>query len=169
MASATPRLILLCGLPGAGKTTLARWLETDVPALRLSPDEWLVKLGCDLWDEAARERVERLQWELARQIVLLGGSVILENGYWTRAERELRRQEARALGPDVRVELRHLSAPLDELWRRIERRNAEPAWTSKPISREHLEEWARYFEPPDAEELARYDPPVHYDSPAQRT
>jgi predicted kinase len=151
--------VLLCGLPGSGKTTLARRLEREIPALRLSPDEWLTALGFDLWDEPARDRVERLQWELARRVVGLGGSVILENGYWTRAEREQRRQEARALRPDVRLELRYLAAPLDELWRRIERRNAAPEWRAAPIPREKLEEWARFFEPPDAAELAQYDPP----------
>lgn len=40
-----PRLILVCGLPGAGKTTLARRLADEVPAVRLSGDEWMVALG----------------------------------------------------------------------------------------------------------------------------
>ena len=157
MREDAPRLVLLCGLPGAGKTTLARRREEALPALRLCPDEWLTALGFDLWDEAARDRVERLQWELARRVVGLGGSVILENGYWTRAEREQRRQEARALRPDLTVELHYLAEPLDELWRRIERRNAAPEWHTAPIPREKLEEWARFFEPPDAAELALYD------------
>jgi tRNA uridine 5-carbamoylmethylation protein Kti12 len=30
-----PRLILLCGLPGSGKTTLARRLAGQLPAVRL--------------------------------------------------------------------------------------------------------------------------------------
>jgi len=34
-------LYLLVGLPGAGKTTKARRLEVEVPALRFTPDEWL--------------------------------------------------------------------------------------------------------------------------------
>jgi predicted kinase len=40
------RLILICGLPGSGKTTLAKELEPGVPAIRLSPDEWKHDLGC---------------------------------------------------------------------------------------------------------------------------
>jgi predicted kinase len=32
-------LFLICGLPGAGKTTLAKEIELARPALRLCPDE----------------------------------------------------------------------------------------------------------------------------------
>jgi predicted kinase len=154
-----PTLILLCGLPGSGKTTLARQLEQQVPALRLSPDEWLTALGLDLWDEAARDRVEHLQWELAQRMIRLNGSVILENGFWTRAEREARRHEARTIKPDLRLELRYLAVPLDELWRRIERRNASPEWRTAPITLDKLKWWASFFEPPDAKEMTQYDQP----------
>ena len=50
-------LILICGLPGAGKTTLARRLETERHSVRLCPDEWLVSLGLNARDEAMRDRL----------------------------------------------------------------------------------------------------------------
>ncbi|MFZ0544969.1 MAG: AAA family ATPase [Candidatus Promineifilaceae bacterium] len=37
-------LILICGLPGSGKTTLARQIEQSRSALRLCPDEWIARL-----------------------------------------------------------------------------------------------------------------------------
>jgi predicted kinase len=37
-------LFLTCGLPGSGKTTLARSLEQEYSALRLTADEWLHEL-----------------------------------------------------------------------------------------------------------------------------
>ena len=41
------RLVLLCGLPASGKTTLARELADLYDAVRLNPDEWELALGID--------------------------------------------------------------------------------------------------------------------------
>lgn len=76
-----PRLMLICGLPGAGKTTLAQRLAAEVPAIRLCPDEWMTHLGIDLY-EAVRERLERMSWLHAQDLLRLGVSVILESGFW---------------------------------------------------------------------------------------
>ncbi len=152
-----PTLVLVCGLPGAGKSTLARKLEDEIPAVRLSPDEWMVDLRVDLYDETTRERLEAIFWRLAQRLLRLGQSVILESGFWLRSDRDEKRLGARALG--ARVELRYLDVPLDELWRRVERRNATGAWPAAPITRAQLEEWAGYFEAPDAAEMALFDPP----------
>jgi len=156
-ARAAPRLVLMCGLPGAGKTTVARRLAAEIPALRLCPDEWIARLGFDLFDGVVRERIEALQWALAQEVLRLGRSVILENGFWQRAERDEKRLAARALG--AQVELRYLDVPLDDLWRRIEARNAESGWRARPIRRDELEKWARSFEAPDAAEMALFDAP----------
>ena len=45
VAVSETRLILTCGLPGAGKTTLAQQLAADRDALRLTKDEWMWALG----------------------------------------------------------------------------------------------------------------------------
>ena len=81
----------------------------------------------------------------------------LEHGFWLCAERDQKRDEGRALGAEV--ELRYLrDVPLEELWRRIERRNEAGGSRGAPITRELLESWAAGFEAPDAAELALYDP-----------
>ncbi|MFC8076871.1 AAA family ATPase [Streptomyces sp. NPDC057307] len=46
-----PTLILLCGLPGSGKTTLAKHLARVVPAVRLCPD--ILEYG--FWDRRERD------------------------------------------------------------------------------------------------------------------
>ena len=152
-----PRLILTCGLPGAGKTTLARRLADERGAVRLTKDEWLWALGSTPWDEAANDRVEAELWRLAQDILRLGTSVVLDFGLWAREERDEMRLAARELGAGV--ELHFLDVPLAELWRRIEERNAEPPWDREPIRRTDLEAWSRIFQPPDDAELALFDAP----------
>ncbi len=116
------RLILTCGLPGAGKTALARRLAEDRSAVRLTKDEWLVALGSSPWDEPTRAKVEHELWSLAQEILRRGVSVVLDFGLWARIERDEMRSAARGLG--VGVELHYLDVPTNELWRRIHARNA---------------------------------------------
>ena len=151
------RLILTCGLPGSGKTILARQLAADRGAVRLTQDEWLWALGSTPWDESTREKVDHELWRLAQEILRLGLSVVLDFGLWARIERDEMRTAARGLG--VGVELHYLDVPTDELWRRIEARNSEPPWDSHPIRRADLDGWAASFQAPDAAELALFDPP----------
>ncbi|HEX8982116.1 MAG TPA: AAA family ATPase [Ktedonobacterales bacterium] len=153
-----PRLLLICGLPGAGKTTLAQRLAAEVPAIRLCPDEWMAHLGIDLYDEPARERLERMFWLHAQDLLHLGVSVILESGFWLRSDRDEKRLGAHALG--AAVELYYLDVPLDERWRRIEQRNAEGGWGSVPITRAQLASWDAFFEVPAQDELALFDAPM---------
>lgn len=146
-----PVLIMVCGLPGAGKTTMARSLAVERNGVRLCPDDWLEALEISLWDELQRDRVERLQWELARDLLRAGGVVILEWGTWAHEERDRLRVEARTLG--AQVELVFLDPPLDELWRRIQERGQ----IDPPISCDDLERWDRAYERPDDDELTGYD------------
>lgn len=54
-------------------------------------------------------------------------------------------------------ERRFLEASVEELWRRLEKRNEVAAPGAVPIRRGDLERWARQFEPPDAAEMALFD------------
>jgi predicted kinase len=157
------RLVLICGLPGSGKTTLARQLAPRLGAVRLSPDEWKHDLGIDYYDEPARVRLERRLWVLARELLALGQSVVMEHGFWAHEERDELRLAARELG--VAVELHVLDVPVEELWRRLEVRNALGAAGTAPIARADLDRWAERFELPDAAERACFDPPLVPGSP----
>ena len=147
-----PTLVIVCGLPGSGKTTHAKLVEQHLRAVRLSADEWMDAIGINLWDSAVRERIENLQWKMARQILGAGGNVVIEWGTWARAERDALRTGARASG--ARVELHFLDAPVDVLFDRIRRRNME----TPPITLQDVERWAAIFERPSPEEMALFDP-----------
>jgi len=151
------RLILTCGLPGAGKTTLARQLAADRGAARLTTDEWLWALGSTPWNATTQRKVEQQLRQLAQEILRLGLSVVLDFGLWARSERDELRSVARAVG--VGVELHYLDVPAEELWRRIDARNAQPPWDAHPIRRADLDGWLPLFEAPDAAELELFDAP----------
>jgi predicted kinase len=157
-------LFLICGMAGAGKTTLAKQLETAHQALRLCPDEWIKAVIADETDKPELDRlrgpVENLQWSLAQRLLRLGVNVILENGFWGREERLQFGSEAKGLGAEV--ELHYLDVPEAELWDRLQKRNAQLTDDSFRVSRDELREWMTCFTLPDAKEGMFYDRFVKY-------
>src|SRR5256886_14928125 len=76
MAKSSTRLVLICGLPASGKSTLARQLAPKIPAIRLDKDGWATQLGADLWDEEFRVRLEHQLWVLSQGLLARGQSEI---------------------------------------------------------------------------------------------
>ena len=105
--TATPTLHLTVGLPGVGKTTLARKIAHEGKAVRFSPDKWMVPLFGTTWREpdtvSKRDALEgRLLWA-AHEVLGVGGSVVLDFGCWTAAERWAVRAVAEHAGGGLRL------------------------------------------------------------------
>jgi predicted kinase len=105
-------------------------------------------LEIGLWEGEARERIEKLQWKLAQELLTLGHNVVIEWGTWARSERDALRTGARALG--AAVELHFLDAPVEVLFDRI--RGRRPMETP-PITLDDIVKWAEMFERPSLDEI----------------
>lgn len=166
-------LTLLCGLPGSGKTTLARQLEaqseTREQTLRLSSDEWMVALfGQHMPREVFDARltvIRDLQWELAARVLQLGLNVVLDDGFWRLSERNLYRQRAKELG--VPCQIIFFNVPLPELQRRLELRNAAAETGTFLVDAAALALFADWFEPPSAAETGIIDHSAAFPTTAQ--
>jgi predicted kinase len=147
----------MVGLPFSGKTTLARKLERECSALRLTPDEWHVRLfGQDAEEpehNARHSLIEALLWNIARRALELDTNVILDFGFWAQEEREDYRLRAKQLGAGSEVHFLNVSE--DELLRRLEERNTKSSEESFYISAEMMKPWIEFFQKPTPDELVR--------------
>jgi predicted kinase len=151
-------LFLTCGLQGSGKTTLAKRLEVEHSALRLTADEWLHELhpgvsGVEL--DMLRDPVERVQWSVAIRALELGCNVILDWGLWTREERDRFRVQAHDLG--ARVVLCLVDTTREELLERLSQRNDVAPSGTFHITEARLDQSISLFERPTPEEIALFD------------
>ncbi len=145
-----PTLFLISGRPGSWKTTAALALERDLNAVRLAPDEWMARIVGDGWER--REAVGNVQWALAQRLVTLGLSVVLEYGFWRRAERQAYRARAAELGASSKLIYCH--ATRDELKRRLVARNAALPADTFAVTPEQLDDMWPHFEPPSTDEIS---------------
>ncbi|MGH6957680.1 MAG: AAA family ATPase [Caulobacteraceae bacterium] len=143
---------LLCGLPGSGKTTLAREIEARAPALLLSPDPWMARVVRNGWDAKRREAVKALQLDLAKRALELGINVVSDAGFWLRRERDLARETARQAGADA--QLHFLDVPVEELLTRLAARSASCPPDTFAVSPKQLAQMMKWFERPTPDELA---------------
>jgi predicted kinase len=152
-------LHLMVGLPCSGKTTLAKELEREQFALRLTVDEWHIQLfgqdAEDLEHDARHSLIEMMLWKIASRALELEMNVILDFGFWAREEREDYRSRAKELGASSEVHF--LDVTTDELMHRLAARNSQSSPSSFSIPEEMMMPWIAFFQRPTPDELERRD------------
>ena len=155
----------MVGLPGAGKTTTARRIETEHRALRFTPDEWMIPLFGESMANGKRNVLEGRFIASALSALRLGFSVVLDFGVWAKDERTALRWLARSVEADCEL----VYVPIDraEQRDRVNHRSATAPESTFPITSTDLDEYRTIFQPPSKDELTgdTLDPaPVGYDS-----
>jgi len=152
-----PLVHLICGSTGAGKTTYAIKICSEVGGVRFSIDEWMATM---FWMDSpwpldsawSIERVERCyaqMWRTASEIAGRSVAVVLD---WQRA-----RYADLAAKASLPVKLHFLDIPVDERWRRVLLRNTDRGATHQlpfEVTREMFDFVESMWEPPTAAEVA---------------
>jgi predicted kinase len=148
-----PVLYLTVGLPGAGKTTLARRIADEHRILRLTPDEWMAPLFGHNDAAGRRDILEgRMIW-VAHEVLVSGSSVVLDFGCWSPEERYAIRAIAESVGAGF--DLQHVE--IDEAERRA---RATARWrlapeSTFPMTDEDHDRFLALCRPPSEAELTR--------------
>lgn len=100
-----PEVHLTCGYMGFGKTTFAKKLEKELPAVRLTHDDFMYQIfGRDMPEEQFRHyyiQVYELMWQLAEKIVQAGSNVIIDYSPWSKERRKEAYERAIKFCPKV--------------------------------------------------------------------
>jgi len=150
-------VVLMCGLPGAGKATYAMGLVRRGFA-RLSIDEvvWQrlgqrdagLVLGAEAFDQL-KEEVRRQQRQELVELMLAGRDVVVDYSFWSRAARDDYKALIESHG--CRWELVHLKADRTTLERRLEVRNSEEGANSGTVDETLFSRYLANFEEPNGE------------------
>lgn len=145
---------VLCGFIGSGKTTFAKKLEHQTGAVRITKDEWLIRLiGNDPTIDGYAEldhKVCGLSRDLAFDLVGKRIDVIIDEGFWERDQRDKIRERIRASG--AKGVWYFLDTPIETIRERVAGRNSQPSASSFTISGEMLDHYLQYWQPPGEDE-----------------
>lgn len=155
----TQQVHLICGLPGAGKTTYAEKLRQDLRGVRFSIDDWNDRLF--FMDRAPTsdfnwfyERVQRCCTQMrdtAEQVIAAGCPAIFDCGLTNRQERTIFYDWADEQG--FSASLHFLDVDSHIRWQRVQSRNQEKGKTYRlDVTRDMFDFMDSIWEAPQDEE-----------------
>lgn len=148
-------LYIIQGFIASGKTTYSTKLAKQNNAVHLNPDKIVEEMFekeeyMKNWDKCFNSALIKM-WEVAKENLLAGKSVVLDMGFWNRADRDI----ARAMAQKCCADFKHiyLYAPDEILKKRIiETRSFE--WANLHIENFHKNK-LRFEEPQEDEEYTK--------------
>ena len=149
-----PIVYLICGFIGVGKTTFAKKLEEKTGAVRITKDEWSVRLigndpsidGYAEWDH----KISELSRDVAFQLVEKGIDVIIDEGFWEKELRDKMRKRTGTIG--AKVVMYYVETPIETIRERLVGRINNLTKDSFKISRKMLDNYLMYWQPPSEDE-----------------
>lgn len=149
-----PVVYMICGFIGAGKTTFAKKLEMKTGAIRITKDEWLIKLfghnprieGFEEYDE----KVCELSNNIAFNFVEHGIDVIIDDGFWIKKQREEMKKRIENAG--AKAVLYYVKCPMEVMKERVVNRSNNLTEDSFEIDEELFDKYVKYWELPGEDE-----------------
>lgn len=149
-----PIAYIICGFIGAGKTTFAKKLEKETGAVRITKDEWIVRIfGNSPPKEKFAEydsKVTKLAQDFAFRLVQAGTDVILDEGFWERSYRDEIRNKIRGLGGEPIVY--YVSQPVEIMRARTVERSKNPPSDAFEIDEATFNRYLKFWQPPEKNE-----------------
>lgn len=99
-----PSIHLIHGFIGFGKTTIAKKLEIELPAIRFTHDELMIQMYGRNPEDFSQERfsiVDNIIKEKTAEEIKKGNNVILDYGFWEKETRKKYYNWAKTLTNDV--------------------------------------------------------------------
>ena len=146
---------VICGFIGAGKTTFARKLEKETKAIRITKDEWIIKIfgnkiTSDKNFEVYDKNITELATNIAFKILKAGKDVILDEGFWVKSQRDDIKKKILQVG--AKPIFYYVETSVEKMKERVINRSNNPTKDSFEINEEMFDKYLKYWEPPKKEE-----------------
>ena len=150
-----PIAYVICGFIGAGKTTFARKLEKETKAIRITKDEWIIKIfgnkiTSDKNFEVYDKNITELATNIAFKILKAGKDVILDEGFWVKSQRDDIKKKILQVG--AKPIFYYVKTSVEKMKERVINRSNNPTKDSFEINEEMFDKYLKYWEPPKKEE-----------------
>ena len=150
-----PIAYIISGFIGAGKTTFARKLEKETGAIRVTKDEWIIKIfgnkiTLDNNFEVYDKNITKLATDIVFRILKAGKDVIIDEGLWVKSQRDDIKKKIINVG--AKPIFYYVESSVEKMKERVINRSKNLTKDSFEISEEMFNRYLKYWQAPDESE-----------------